>query len=216
MDSAPVVKPEEQAGDAGQENTQRVDDEFAIKHPLQHSWALWFDNPQKKTSLASWGDYLKKIYTFSTVEDFWSLWNNVKAASELPAGCSYHIFKDGIEPKWEDSANERGGKWVINHKSSQRNTKVIDQMWLGAVLAVIGASFDDDDEVCGVVISIRKGMDRIAIWTKTATNEAACKRIGQHFRESMGAPTTSIGYQAHADALARNSSFRNSDRYELS
>lgn len=57
---------------------------FTIKHPLQHRWTLWYDNPGKKTSQESWGSHLKQIVSFDTVstppgvtlisaqvEDFW-------------------------------------------------------------------------------------------------------------------------------------------------
>jgi hypothetical protein len=39
---------------------------FAIKHPLQNRWTLWYDNPGKK-SAESWEANLKKIVTFDTV-----------------------------------------------------------------------------------------------------------------------------------------------------
>jgi hypothetical protein len=42
----------------------------AAKHPLEHKWTLWFDNPQQKGK-GGWGSSLKSIYTFGTVEDFW-------------------------------------------------------------------------------------------------------------------------------------------------
>jgi len=93
--------------------------EFEIKHPLQFAWSWWYDNPGKswKTNQNSkWEDNLKKIYTFDTVEDFWCLWNNIKGANELPLNSNYHVFKDGIEPKWEDAVNKNGGKWIIQKK----------------------------------------------------------------------------------------------------
>lgn len=40
-------------------------------HPLEHSWTLWYDNPQSKSKHAVWGSSLRRIHTFSTVEDFW-------------------------------------------------------------------------------------------------------------------------------------------------
>ncbi len=46
---------------------------FTIKHPLQNRWTLWYDNPGKQTSQASWANSLKKIVTFDTVcMDTWS------------------------------------------------------------------------------------------------------------------------------------------------
>lgn len=52
----------------------------------------------------------------------------------MPPGSDYHLFKQGIEPKWEDSANAKGGKWVFNFKRGQRET--ISDHWLHTVGAV--------------------------------------------------------------------------------
>jgi hypothetical protein len=35
-------------------------------------WTLWFDNPPKKASKENWGEALKPLSTFDTVEDFWA------------------------------------------------------------------------------------------------------------------------------------------------
>lgn len=43
----------------------------AKKHPLEHSWTFWFDNPNGKQKQATWGSSLRAVYTFDTVEDFW-------------------------------------------------------------------------------------------------------------------------------------------------
>lgn len=45
--------------------------DYSVKHSLQNTWTLWFDNPGKKTSAQSWADNLKEIISFDTVEDFW-------------------------------------------------------------------------------------------------------------------------------------------------
>jgi len=41
------------------------------KHPLEHKWTLWFENPQTRGKGGGWGSSLRPIYTFGTVEDFW-------------------------------------------------------------------------------------------------------------------------------------------------
>jgi translation initiation factor 4E len=41
------------------------------------------------------------------------------------------------------------------------------------LLAMIGEQFEEGDEICGAVVSVRRSQDKIAIWTKTASNEAA-------------------------------------------
>lgn len=41
------------------------------KHPLEHNWTLWFDNPSGRQRQTTWGQTLRQVYTFGTVEDFW-------------------------------------------------------------------------------------------------------------------------------------------------
>eukprot|EP01123_Difflugia_compressa_P012101 TRINITY_DN505_c0_g1_i3.p1 TRINITY_DN505_c0_g1~~TRINITY_DN505_c0_g1_i3.p1 ORF type:complete len:217 (-),score=41.31 TRINITY_DN505_c0_g1_i3:41-691(-) len=165
--------------------------EFDTKHPLQYSWSWWYDNGDTKT--ASYGSNLKKIYTFSTVEDFWCLWNNIKSASELSLGSNYHVFKEGIRPLWEDPANSAGGRWIIQLKNPQLN-----QLWMYTVLACIGNVFEDEEEVCGIVVSIRNRGHKVALWTKT-TNEERMMRIGQHLKKILGWQDK-IEYQVHSCA----------------
>lgn len=45
--------------------------------------------------------------------------------------------------------------------------------YLCQLLAMIGEQFDCGDEICGAVVNIRPGQDKISIWTKNASNEAA-------------------------------------------
>ena len=40
-------------------------------HILQSSWTLWFDPSRKNRDHLTWGDHLKRIFTFDSVEDFW-------------------------------------------------------------------------------------------------------------------------------------------------
>ena len=40
-------------------------------------------------------------------------------------------------------------------------------------MALIGEQFDKIDEICSVVASVSQKQDKLALWTKTAANEAA-------------------------------------------
>jgi len=185
---------------------------FAVKHPLQNGWTIWYDNPGKRTNQASWGDHLRKITTFDTVEDFWRVFNNLKPASSLPQGSNYHIFKEHIEPKWEDTANAKGGKWTVSVPPKSRGSS-LDQMWLWTILACIGETIRAPDDVCGLVVSVRKAGDRVQIWTRDATNENACRDIGRSLKETLELQDNIIiGYQSHADSMKKSPS-RN--KYEV-
>jgi len=187
---------------------------FAIKHPLQNRWTLWYDYPGPKTTQANWGDSLKKVVTFDTVEDFWRIFNIIRPASKLALNSNYHLFKETTEPKWEHADNIRGGKWIAACKSGNRDQ--LDKMWLWTVLACIGENFEDENEICGCVVSIRKGQDKLALWTRTSNNEQIQRRVGSQLKKVLEYPDNmSIGYQVHSDSLKRNSSFNNRPRYEV-
>lgn len=92
------------------------------------------------------------------------------------------------------------------------------------LLACIGEQFGaDSDQICGVVVSMRKPGDRISVWTREATNEEAVTRIGYSvvlysvyfvraaFRKALGVPdSVKIGYQSHADSMKRGFNYNRS------
>jgi hypothetical protein len=48
-----------------------IEPDFSKKHPLNCRWTLWFDNPSGKQTMNKYGQTLRAVYTFDTVEDFW-------------------------------------------------------------------------------------------------------------------------------------------------
>lgn len=93
--------------------------------------------------------------------------NNITPTSELALKSDYHLFKKGVRPEWEDPQNKHGGKWAYGFKD--KRTVPIDELWLHTMLAAIGETLeeDDDGEVMGVVVNVRKGFYRIGLWTRT-------------------------------------------------
>ncbi|XP_070544523.1 eukaryotic translation initiation factor 4E-1A-like [Ptychodera flava] len=189
--------------DKGAASLQIMDIE-KIKHPLQNTWALWFFKNDKSKS---WAANLRLITKFDTVEDFWALYNHIQAASGLQSGCDYSLFKDGIEPMWEDDRNKNGGRWLVNLNKTQRH-RDLDRFWLETLLCLVGEAFDDDsDHVCGAVINIRNKGDKIAIWTGDASEAEATTRIGRKFKERLNLPPKLvIGFQAHSDTINKTGS----------
>ena len=161
--------------------------DFTQKHPLEHTWTLWFDNPNGRQKQATWGQTLRSVYTFNTVEDFWCLYNNILTPSRLIMGTDFHLFKEGIEPKWEDAKCAKGGKWTFFFPKS-KEPAALDDCWLNLLLAMIGEQFCEPSEICGAVISVRQKQHRIALWTKTASNEADQMAIGRHFKSVLEMP----------------------------
>jgi len=158
----------------------------------------------------NWQSNFKRIITFATVEEFWCLFNNLVAPEALPPRSNYYLFKEGIIPEWEDPMNSLGGKWTVPlGKDSDINT-----MWLFLLLAVIGGTLPFAEEICGVVISLRSGKNRMALWTKNADEKEKCLEIGRSLKSVLEI-TRKISYQVHKDALERSVHGGYSDRYNI-
>ncbi|XP_023547971.1 eukaryotic translation initiation factor-like [Cucurbita pepo subsp. pepo] len=185
-----------------------VGDSIEQSHMLERKWTFWFDNQSRPKQGAEWGSSLRKVYTFDTVEEFWCFYDQILKPSKLPANADFHLFKAGVEPKWEDPECANGGKWTV---TSSRKTN-LDTMWLETLMALIGEQFEESDEICGVVASVRQRQDKLALWTKTATNEAAQMSIGRKWKEIIDV-TDKISFSFHED-LRREKSAKSS-RYSV-
>ena len=141
-------------------------DNFNVKHPLSNRWTLWFTKPASGKG-DNWNDLLKKVITFESVEEFWGIYNNIAPVSDLALKSDYHLFKEGVRPEWEDPQNKHGGKWSYQFKD--KRSVNIDELWLHTMLAAIGETLEEeqDGEVMGVVVNVRKAFFRIGIWTRT-------------------------------------------------
>ncbi|SPC65850.1 related to CDC33 - translation initiation factor eIF4E [Ustilago sp. UG-2017b] len=166
-------------------------------HPLQHGWTLYFDSrsagpstpglpppspslpapPKPTLSSSSWEANLRTIGAYASVESFLGCFAKLHRPSQLERHSSYHLFKDGIKPMWEDPRNAKGGKWTITFR--QRYPALVDRSWLWLVLGLIGEGMDGEDETCGAVCSVRPRGDRISLWVKDMSNVEAVNRIGK-------------------------------------
>lgn len=59
-----------------------------------------------------------------------SLYDQIFKPSKLTVNAEFHLFKAGIEPKWEDPECANGGKWTA---TSSRKAN-LETMWLETVI----------------------------------------------------------------------------------
>lgn len=152
-----------------------ADGDSAAPQPVEPTWAFWIGNPQEES--AGRGN---TVHTFSTVDDFWSLYKNILHPSKLGVGADLHCFKNKIEPKCEGPICANGGAWTISCGEGKSQP-----LWLHTLLALIGEKFKYDNEICGAILSVRGKQETIAIWIKDATNEAAQVSIGKQWKEFL-------------------------------
>ncbi|KKA26241.1 hypothetical protein TD95_000062 [Thielaviopsis punctulata] len=196
-------------------------DNFNVKHPLQNKWTLWFTKPPSGKG-DNWNDLLKEVITFDSVEEFWGIYNNIAPVSELAQKSDYHLFKAGVRPEWEDSQNKHGGKWSYQFKD-KRNVD-IDTLWMHVMMAAIGETLEDenDGEVMGVVVNVRKTFYRIGVWTRSTgrnipgrgeddvsggkgrpqvKGEGILKNIGDRFKQVLKlSPNDVVEFSGHTES----------------
>ncbi|CEP09162.1 hypothetical protein [Parasitella parasitica] len=177
---------------------------YNVKHPLQNTWTLWFDNPSKKPNAASWSENLKQIVSVNTVEDFWGVYNNIVKVNHLEVTTNYHIFKKGIRPEWEDPANAKGGKFSIQFPRN-RTSETINERWLNLILHMLGEQFKYEDEICGAVVSVRKVFYRIALWIKSSEKNERIETIGRQLKGvlSVEKPVV-VEFIPHGDSASKS------------
>lgn len=131
--------------------------------PLQTPWTFWIDKPVHNSTLAEYKANLKKIYTVSTVQAFWSVFHNIPSVSDLNLRYYYHLMRYEREPLWEDPNLAEGGVWRI--KCPKRETP---RVWKELMLAAIGEQFmsdvSEEDDIAGLSVSPREKDDLIQIW----------------------------------------------------
>ena len=67
--------------------------------------------------------------TYRSLLSCCSLYDQIFCPSKLSGNADFHLFKAGVEPKWEDPECANGGKWTVpcNRKATFEN------MWLETV-----------------------------------------------------------------------------------
>lgn len=142
--------------------------------------------------------------------------NNITATSDLALKSDYHLFKQGVRPEWEDAQNKHGGKWAFQFKDKKAIN--IDALWLHVMLAAIGENLEDEDdnEVMGVVVNVRRGFYRIGLWTRTVgkalpgeqgkgrtfeQGKETLSKIGKRFKQALTLKDNDLlEFSGHTDA----------------
>jgi len=146
------------------EQTNMIEAEEEAGTPLHTEWTFYRDKaPQAGASLDDYAENLRAIYTVSTIEGFWQVFNNLPVPSKLPPRFSYHLMRGTRKPVWEDPLVENGGCWKL--KVIKRDT---DTVWKELLLAAIGEQFNNNvsknDSVIGISVSVRDRDDQFQVW----------------------------------------------------
>lgn len=127
-------------------------------HLLNTKWILWFHNPLDN----NWNiDSYINIATITSIEDFWSIYNNID--SKIIENGMLFLMRDKIEPLWEHTENINGGSWSF--KITKENIKNIwDEISIN--LCIENVSNNDKNIINGISISPKKKFSILKIWNK--------------------------------------------------
>ncbi len=147
-------------------------------HLLQDTWTFWYLRLQDNFS---WEKSQLPIGSCSSVEQFWSIYDQIVSLAEAPSGCNYSLFKKGIRPVWEDPMNQHGGRLVFTIKKDKLDYKLfVEKMWFEFSMAVVGNVLPDvSEQICGICGANRNQMVKIAIWTRERKKHEEIRQIGK-------------------------------------
>ncbi|KPI88739.1 putative Eukaryotic translation initiation factor 4E [Leptomonas seymouri] len=115
----------------------------------------------------SWGESIKQedynptlVFRIDSIPTFWKVLNNIPAPSVLGLSTLY-LFRDGIDPKWEDASNRDGGIVKVKVTSAQ-----VDEAWELLLCRTIGDSWSQmvRETVNGVVLKVRERAYYLELW----------------------------------------------------
>jgi len=165
------------------------------KHQLSHTWTLWYSAANRKLS---WRKNQIKIFSISTIEDFWLMYNQLQPASCLPNGHTYSVFRDGILPDREEVDNRDGGKWMLNCPKSERDER-FDNKWLN-VLFMIMEEDKFDRLITGAEACVRLSEDRLEVWIGDVSDVCDMIEVGRVIKTKLEVDSNKkIEFSMHKD-----------------
>lgn len=139
-----------------------------IGNSLYSNFAVWFKDSEENSKNQNMGkdEYLekvKKIFEFSTIDEFWEIYQYLVKPEVSRHGIEIMIFKNLIKPMWEDESNKNGGKVTIKVKKEYSNL-----VWDEMVYRFIGNNFPltNNNDLNGIIFSVKRDSIFIQVWFK--------------------------------------------------
>lgn len=188
------------------EDTEESEEMLRKDLPLRYTWSIWEQIMQSSDSKTG-GNYSEsthKVSSFSTVQDFWKLWNHMPQPSELLENKrmvreqedglhvidAIMIFRDNIRPEWEDKMNAKGGHFQYQLKPSTGGGQ-IDEYWNNLVLGIIGATIEPTHMITGVRLVDKlsgpraANVIRVEVWFTNDEDAAAVNTLRKNVDKCM-------------------------------
>ncbi|RGP62158.1 hypothetical protein FSPOR_9467 [Fusarium sporotrichioides] len=176
--------------------------------PTQHYWNVYFDRQAKEGETSDqYHSGLEQLGTqIESVQDFWRYANNTPVGN-IGVRESLYLFKSGFRPVWEDRRNVLGGSWTFRFPKSMG-----PDVWTRVQLLAIGEKLqsvlDEEDQLCGVGLSVRFNSHLITVWHRDASKKNSVENIVKCIMEDlppeMHPKPDAYYYKRHSDHAGFN------------
>ncbi|KAG6002077.1 hypothetical protein E4U21_003479 [Claviceps maximensis] len=172
--------------------------------PTQHYWNIYFDR-QSKDHKPEDGEYNVQLEQLGSqiesIQDFWR-YNNNTPVDQIKTRESIYLFKQGFKPIWEDRRNINGGSWTFRVPKATG-----PDFWTRVQLLAIGEKLqsvlDENDQLCGVGLSVRFNAHLITVWhrdsSKTNSVDAMLACILEELPLEIRPKPDNYFYKRHRD-----------------
>jgi hypothetical protein len=152
--------------------------------PLEYEWDVYHIDPHESMRQIGEGIWQPLfIASFSTVRDFWCLFNNIAPPSFLPFNTHLFVFKHGIQPTWENIDNKNGGELSFLVNTQEEALDEFDDVWRNTLMALIGEYFSESKLINGISCASKAKYAKFSFWIRDAKDEAAILKIKQEWVE---------------------------------
>ena len=152
----------------------------------------------------NYGTSYMQIGSFSTIKEFWCLYNSVPEAGFIHDGSvtiggytivAYSVFREGIRPEWEDPQNITGSEWGCRETL---NRDQFDNLWKNYILGAIGEQIPH----CVGIRAINKSnrtrvLHKIEVWMDCV--EYASTQLCRRSLTSLVASTPRFSHMLHQE-----------------
>ena len=126
---------------------------------------------------------IKALANFSTIDEFWGMYQHLKRPSQMPEGTTCNLFIKGIKPIWEDPQHKTGASLRFQFSKGYSN-----QIWEDLILALIGEQFSLADEITGIALSVGR-TDKLNIWFRHGYDKDVAPQIKADMIRLLGLPS---------------------------
>jgi len=177
--------------------------------PFTNVWTFWHDKyipPNTTTDAAhpstTYENRLTLMYEeIHDIKEFYQIYNHTPCEN-LRQRDSFHLFKRGVKPVWEDARNVRGGSWTFR-VPKEKST----EFWMLVQVIAVGEGFDDvvgkGDDICGLSLTTRFTSNLISIWNRDGENQKSIQGILdvvlEELPEHLKPKQSSYYYKKHSE-----------------